>query len=89
MYISIFTDELGLDAGKAIPIIKSWGVNHVDFRGRVFRKGIEMLDDKELNSIWILRKLLSELNTVEAMEFLLSKMQGTRSNKSFLDSMSV
>ena len=29
------------------------------------------------------------LSTVEAMEFLLSKMQGSRSNKSFLDSMSV
>lgn len=53
------------------------------------RKEELLLDDKELNRIWILRKLLSELNTVEAMEFLLSKMQGTRSNKSFLDSMSV
>jgi len=53
------------------------------------RKEELLLDDKELNRVWILRKLLSELNTVEAMEFLLSKMQGTRSNKSFLDSMSV
>ncbi|MBN1559207.1 transcription termination factor Rho [candidate division KSB1 bacterium] len=53
------------------------------------RKEELLLDEKELNRIWVLRKLLSELNTVEAMEFLLSKMQGTRSNKSFLDSMSV
>jgi transcription termination factor Rho len=53
------------------------------------RKEELLLDDKELNRVWILRKLLSELNTVEAMEFLLSKMQGTRSNKAFLDSMSV
>ncbi len=53
------------------------------------RKEELLLDPKELNRVWVLRKLLSELNTVEAMEFLLSKMQGTRSNKSFLDSMSV
>jgi len=53
------------------------------------RKEELLLDAKELNRVWILRKLLSELNTVEAMEFLLSKMRGTRSNKSFLDSMSV
>ena len=53
------------------------------------RKEELLLEAKELNRVWILRKLLSELSTVEAMEFLLSKMQGTRSNKSFLDSMSV
>ncbi|RPI03042.1 MAG: transcription termination factor Rho [Calditrichaeota bacterium] len=53
------------------------------------RKEELIMDPKELNRVWILRKLLSELTTVEAMEFLLSKMHGTRSNKSFLDSMSV
>ncbi len=53
------------------------------------RKEELLLDPKELNRIWILRKLLSELSTVEAMEFLLGKMHGTRSNRSFLDSMSV
>jgi transcription termination factor Rho len=53
------------------------------------RKEELLLDAKELNRVWILRKLLSELTTVEAMEFLLGKMHGTRSNKSFLDSMSV
>ena len=53
------------------------------------RKEELLLEPKELNRVWILRKLLSELSTVEAMEFLLSKMQGTRSNKAFLESMSV
>ncbi len=53
------------------------------------RKEELLMDPKELNRVWILRKLLSELSTVEAMEFLLSKMQGTKSNKAFLDSMSV
>ncbi len=53
------------------------------------RKEELLLDAKELNRVWILRKLLSELSTVEAMEFLLGKMHGTKSNKSFLAAMSV
>ncbi|HNW58829.1 MAG TPA: transcription termination factor Rho [bacterium] len=51
------------------------------------RKEELLLGDLELNRVWILRKLLAELAPVEAMEFLLSKMQGTKSNKQFLDSM--
>ena len=38
--------------------------------------------------MWILRKLLTQLNTVEAMEFLLDKIKGTKGNQDFLDSMS-
>ncbi len=53
------------------------------------RKEELLLDPKELNRVWILRKLLSELSPVEAMEFLIGKMHGTKSNKSFLASMSV
>jgi transcription termination factor Rho len=53
------------------------------------RKEELLLDPKELNRIWVLRKLLAELSTVEAMEFLVGKMHGTKSNKSFLASMSV
>jgi transcription termination factor Rho len=34
--------------------------------------------------VWILRKLLSEFNPVEAMEFMMDKMRGTKSNKEFL-----
>jgi transcription termination factor Rho len=61
----------------------------IDVNRSSTRKEELLLDDKELNRVWVLRKLLAELNTVEAMEFLLSKIQGTRSNKSFLDSMSM
>jgi transcription termination factor Rho len=35
-----------------------------------------------------LRKVLSQLSVVEAMEFLLDKMRGTKNNKEFLESMS-
>jgi transcription termination factor Rho len=49
----------------------------------------ELLIIKEnLNRIWILRKLLSQLNAVEAMEFVLDKVQGTKDNGEFLTSMS-
>jgi transcription termination factor Rho len=41
-----------------------------------------------LNRVWILRKLLTQLNTVEAMEFLHDKLDATTGNREFLDSMS-
>jgi transcription termination factor Rho len=48
----------------------------------------ELLVDKEvLNKMWILRKVLTPLSTVESMEFLLGKLTGTKSNKDFLDMM--
>ncbi len=51
------------------------------------RKEELLLKDFELNRIWILRKFLADLTSVEAMEFLLQRMHGTKSNKDFLDSM--
>lgn len=51
------------------------------------RKEELLLKDFELNRIWILRKFLADLTSVEAMEFLLQRMHGTKSNKEFLDSM--
>ena len=42
---------------------------------------------EDLNKIWILRKVLSPLSTVESMEFLLDKIKGTKTNKEFLESM--
>jgi transcription termination factor Rho len=37
--------------------------------------------------MWILRKVLNPLSTVESMEFLLSKLKGAKSNKDFLEMM--
>jgi len=45
------------------------------------RKEELLIDADDLNRIWILRKLFSDFNTVEAMEFMLEKMRGTKSNK--------
>ncbi len=52
------------------------------------RKEELLIDADDLNRIWILRKLFSDFNTVEAMEFMLEKMRGTKSNKEFLKMMS-
>ena len=51
------------------------------------RKEELLLDNEKLNRVWILRKLLTTLNSVDSMEFLLDKMGGTKDNKSFLQSM--
>ena len=48
------------------------------------RKEDLLLTPEELSRVWILRKVLSEYTTVEAMEFLIEKMRGTKSNKEFL-----
>ncbi len=59
----------------------------VDINRSGTRKEELLLPRDVLNRVWILRKLLSQLNTVEAMEFLMDKMQGTKNNQEFLESM--
>jgi len=59
----------------------------VDIKRSGTRKEELLLADDVLNRVWILRKLLTTLNTVDSMEFLLEKMKGTRNNKDFLNSM--
>lgn len=51
------------------------------------RKEELLLSSDELNKIWILRKVLSQLSPVEAMELLIEKMHQTKSNKHFLKSL--
>ncbi|MCD6205133.1 MAG: transcription termination factor Rho [Candidatus Marinimicrobia bacterium] len=51
------------------------------------RKEELLLSSAELARIWILRKILSEMNPVEAMEFLLERMKRAKSNREFLKSM--
>ncbi|MDH3505074.1 MAG: transcription termination factor Rho [Nitrospirota bacterium] len=51
------------------------------------RKEELLVDRDRLNKMWILRKVLSPLGTMEAMEFLMDKLGGTKSNNEFLQSM--
>jgi transcription termination factor Rho len=49
----------------------------------------ELLTPKEhLNRVWILRRLLQEMNPVDAIEFIIDKMRKTQTNKDFFDLMS-
>ncbi|BDD06231.1 transcription termination factor Rho [Aureibacter tunicatorum] len=46
-----------------------------------------LMDRETLQRVWILRKFMSDMNSQEAMEFLLTKMKGTKDNDEFLMSM--
>lgn len=57
MYISIFSDELYKDIYEVLPIIKSWGMTHVDLRAMINGKKIEDQTEEELRA---LKKALDE-----------------------------
>ncbi len=59
----------------------------IDINRSGTRKEELLLPADELSRIWILRKFLNELNPVEAMEFLINKINETKTNKKFLESM--
>lgn len=59
----------------------------IDINKSMTRKEELLLDKSVMNRIWILRKVLAPLNSVDSMEFLLSKLQKTKTNQEFLDSM--
>lgn len=52
------------------------------------RKEDLLVEKADLNRLWILRKVLAPMNPVDAMEFLLDKVQGTKTNTDFLKAMS-
>ena len=53
------------------------------------RKEELLMSEDELSKVWILRKLLSDFSSIEAMDFLLNKMRGTKNNKEFLNNMNI
>ena len=59
----------------------------IDINRSGTRKEELLLSNTTLQRVWLLRKVLNELNTVEAMEFLLERMRKTDSNQAFLDLM--
>jgi transcription termination factor Rho len=59
----------------------------IDIKKSGTRKEELLLDEDTLNRVWILRKLLSSLNPMDSLEFLLEKMNGTKDNSEFLRSM--
>jgi transcription termination factor Rho len=60
----------------------------IDIHKSGTRKEELLIDEWELRRIWVLRKVLSSLSSVEAMELLLERLSKTEDNKEFLESMS-
>ncbi|MCG2705755.1 MAG: transcription termination factor Rho [Candidatus Omnitrophica bacterium] len=59
----------------------------IDIKRSNTRKEELLVNADELQRIWLMRKVLNELNTVEAMELLVQKMKKTKTNAEFLMSM--
>ena len=59
----------------------------IDVTASSTRKEELLLGEKELNRVWIMRKLLNQMPALDAMEFLKEQMSKTKTNDAFLDSM--
>ena len=59
----------------------------IDINASGTRKEELLVDKDDLNRMWVLRKVLNPLSTVESMEFLLEKLKQAKSNRDFLDAM--
>ncbi|PXY01626.1 transcription termination factor Rho [Marinifilum breve] len=59
----------------------------VDITASSTRREDLLLEESQLNRIWVLRNFLTDMNSVEAMQFISDRMRKTRSNEEFLISM--
>ncbi|HDP99289.1 MAG TPA: transcription termination factor Rho [bacterium] len=59
----------------------------IDINKSSTRKEELLMNEMELNRVWILRKVLNEYSPAEAIEFVLDRMRGTKSNRKFLELM--
>nr|WKN39332.1 transcription termination factor Rho [Tunicatimonas sp. TK19036] len=59
----------------------------IDVPGSGTRREDLLMEKEELSRVWILRKLMSDMTSNEAIEFLLTRMKGTQNNEEFLISM--
>jgi transcription termination factor Rho len=56
----------------------------IDIKKSNTRKEELLVEEDELKKVWLVRKALNDLNSVEAMELLIEKLRKTKSNKEFL-----
>ncbi len=59
----------------------------IDINRTGTRKEDLLLSEEVLNRVWILRKILAPMSSIDSMEFLLDKMRPTKSNKDFMNAM--
>ena len=50
-------------------------------------KAALLVDKDKLSKQWVLRRILMQMGTIDAMEFLLDKMKNSKTNEDFFDSM--
>ncbi len=60
----------------------------IDIKRSNTRKEELLVEDDELQKIWLMRKALSDLDSVEAMQLLIDRMKKTKTNKEFLQNLS-
>lgn len=59
----------------------------IDIHRSGTRKEEMLLPEYELSRVWLIRKVLSQMNLVESMELIVERIKATKTNKDFLDSM--
>jgi len=60
----------------------------IDIKRSNTRKEELLVEDDELKKVWLMRKALSDLDTVESMQLLIDRLKKTKTNKEFLQNMS-
>jgi transcription termination factor Rho len=60
----------------------------IDIKRSNTRKEELLVEDDELKRVWLMRKALSDLDSVEAMQLLIDRIKKTKTNKEFLENMS-
>ncbi|MEW6745761.1 MAG: transcription termination factor Rho [Planctomycetota bacterium] len=81
------TGNMELHLDRRLADRRTWPAIDINRSGT--RKEDLLLDPEELKLVWILRKVLNEMNPSDALELLIDKMKRTKSNAEFLLSMSV
>jgi len=59
----------------------------IDIKRSNTRKEELLVEQDELQRIWLMRKALSDLDSVEAMQLLIDRLRKTKTNKEFLENM--
>lgn len=59
----------------------------VDIMSSSTRRDDLLLDRSTLNRMWILRRYLADMNSMEAMDFIKERLERTKNNDEFLDNM--
>ncbi len=79
------TGNLEIQLDRRLADKRIWPAIDINKSGT--RKEELLLSEEALSRIWILRRLLSSLSPSDSMEFLLDKMNGTKDNQDFMESM--